>query len=585
MASILEWQRAGVAIKVELNANKALTLVSEPTDMAFTPGGSEGGPLGWSPGYWGSPPATTADYDLNTTAGGVVGIYAIQSTAKFGSIYRYVPAQANVRYQFQVEARVMAGKSDSSRYVEIAEWNGTQANVLASTSFTNITNTNFELVSLQASRAVNVAGGYTQLRIRCDASASFNVANAVWGINYQNPVLYARSLSMPAFDWRDVTCDVKALTTRYGRERFTNRYDVATMQLVFNNEDGIYTYAEPHPFNFGPGRQLRVSATYMGTRYPIAYGVVDTINDAVSLDGKAVTNVSTMDVTNIGSNAPQSVSGPASQGGYRIAQLADLIGYLYTRLDGGVFNMQPLTPSGRSVRDEMGLTADSEGGAVFADREGYIAFKDRNWRTTDDNLKSVTANVWAKPSSNQPYFDGVPDQAGLPTLCANRLSTDWSMSRVINSLSLANAGGTAKEYKDRPSMRQHGERTYQRHDFVLALASDLDQRATDIMTGYTQPVMRLNSLSFRPDLDENDWPWALSVFLNYLVRVWYQNTLTGWGWIMVTHVQSVEHRITPTTWETTLALDLPVYYGDAPMQDVYAWDQPGATWDGSGVWI
>lgn len=594
MASLIDWQDAGVSLKVELSETDQLTLVGEPFGYnPFAPGGSLGVPLGWSPGFWGMPSPGASDVTFATSSGGVFSITPTNPTmagtgASMGCT-RLIDGVPGVRYQFDVEVRCQPGKVDCARYVSLeeckADGSTSTGHTLDSTSILNISNTSFEKVTLVASRALDFANGYTKLRIRCDGLRSSLATTGNWGIEYQKPELYQRYVSMPSIVWRDVTCDVKALTTRYGREQTTNRFDVATMQMVLANPDGRYSYADPHPFNFGPGRQVRITATHEGVTYPIAYGLVDGINDGVTVDGLSVTNVNVVDVTTIGANMPQPVSGPAGTAGPRIYQLLDAMGYLYGRLDSGVLNMKPLTPSNRTIRDEMGITADSEGGSVFADREGYFTFKARNWLTTDDNLKSVTANLWAKPSSEQPYFDGTPDQPGLPTLCLSGLVTDWNMSRVINSLSLANEGGTAREYEDRASMRKHGERTYQRHDFVLNSSSDLDLRANDIMTGYTQPRMRLRTVTLRPDLAENDWSWCLRVFLNWLVRVWYQNARTGYGWLIVTHVQSVEHRITPTDWEITLALDLPVYYADAPVQATLAWDDPRAHWDTTGVWV
>lgn len=598
MASIVDWQNAGIGLKVELSETDQLTLVSEPFNYnPFKPGGQSGVPLNWQPGFWGTLNPNESDVTFNTSVGGVFSITPTNPTmAGNGGAMgctRLIAAKPNTIYQFDVEVRCQPGKSDCARYVALEEYNpvtgvgGVPGHTLVSTSVLNIDNTSFELVSLVAPRPLDFANGFTHLRIRCDGARSSIATVGNWGIEYQKPELYERALSMPVITWRDITCDVKSLTTRYGREQFTNRFDVATMQMVLDNPDGRYSYANPHPFKFGPGRQVRVTATYDGITYPMYYGITDGINDGVSVDGLSITNVTCVDVTTIGANKPQPISGPTSWGGARTYAMCNVMGYLYTRLDSGVLQMKPLTPSNRTIRDEMGVTADSEGGAIFSDREGYFVFKDRRWHTTDDNLKSVTANLWAKPTSEQVPFDFTPDQPGLPTLCVKALITEWNLSRVINSLSLANEGGTARHYENRASIRKYGERTYQRHDFVLSLSADLDKRADDIMAGYTEPVMRLRSITFRPDLDENDWSWTLAVFLNWLVRVWYQNTLTGYGWLMVTHVQSIEHRITPTEWETTLALDQPIYQSDAPVVVQAFWDGEISTghdgWD-IGLW-
>jgi len=84
----------------------------------------------------------------------------------------------------------------------------------------------------------------------------------------------------------------------------------------------------------------------------------------------------------------------------------------------------------------------------------------------------------------------------------------------------------------------------------------------------------------------------LGLFLNWRVRVWYTHPLNYWGYAVVLHVQSIEHKITPTDWETTLSVDLPdafteldwnrVHGWDAGLWDEVLWDQ--GTQDAAGTW-
>lgn len=169
-----------------------------------------------------------------------------------------------------------------------------------------------------------------------------------------------------------------------------------------------------------------------------------------------------------------------------------------------------------------------------------------------------------------------------PIICPRTLGTEWNQSRVVNEVSLANAGGTAREYDNRDSQKRYGVKSYQRHDFVNRNASDLDIRADDYLNGYGDAVLRLNALQYNPMVGDDPagiWPWTLSVFLNWVIRVNYRHPLHAWGWTMVTRVQSVEHTITVSGWTTNLTLDHPLAYMDET--EIPGWDM--ALWD-IGLW-
>lgn len=592
MASIQRWREAGIDIKTEVSVTGDLIQPYTETFLTLAAGGPSGVPSGWS-AY--QPNGNLTNMSMSSSA----NRFAQQCTtppssapAMCGGVY-YFPAEPGKIYKLIASVRLQAGRNDAQLFMAIEGFNpntGFHQPYGGGSVSDERPITDYRRMAATCTQPIDIAAGYTQVRvILASGGVELNTGSTYnWGTEWKDVSFQVQDATEQVRTWRDISCDVQGIQTHYGRERFTNRYDVASVSLLLLNTDGRYSYAEPHPFNFGPGRIIRISATYQSVSYPIYFGVIDTLSDAVTVDGKSATAVSCLDPTSIFSNRQTPSLPAANDADSRLREIALFIGYAQTAFDPGVWQMQDIVANGRSLRDEMGVTADSEGGSVFAAREGTLVYKNRNWITTDDNLTKVTANLWAKPDSDQPYFDGTPTQPGAPEICLASLQTDWSMARVINLVELANAGGTAKTYEDKPSQKQHGPRTYQRNDFVLDrfysdLNGYLDIRADDIMDGYTQPKMRLNRVTYRPGVDGNDWTWTLRVFLNWLVRVWYQNSRTGYGWLIVTHIQSIEHRITPTEWEVSFALDLPTFYADAPVTDYAYWDT-GAKWDTSYVW-
>ena len=183
-----------------------------------------------------------------------------------------------------------------------------------------------------------------------------------------------------------------------------------------------------------------------------------------------------------------------------------------------------------------------------------------------------------------PIVDDTPTAPGAPLICTRELVTDWSLARVVNLVTLAKAGGNAQTFEDKTSQKQYGPHTYQRLDFVLENDSDLPIRAADIMSNYTDPVLRVNSVAYAPGVS-GAWEWTLGVFLNWLVRVWYSHPTEFWGFAVCVHIQSVEHRITPDDWYTTLTVDLPESFTEVVWAPTSGWDAgiwDEALWDSIG---
>lgn len=582
MASIERWKEAGVDLRVYVATVPGIVLGGYRNVFDLQPGGPEGVPNGWVDWSF-NPGSDNKAHVARSVSGGVFTIVsnAIPGSGSYWGGRWETDAIAGRRYRASFQVRKPELYTVSSYYrCWIKEYNPTTTSELTIGAMEGWTDSQWITVNMFTNRPPNVAGGYTTIRIILSIQG---LSTENWGGEFRNVELLARDSTMPDPGWRDITCDVQSLTTRYGRERFTNRYEAASIALQLQNEDGEYAYKEAHPFNFGPGRQLKVEATYDGITYPMAYGIVDQINDGLALDGTAVVNVNCLDPTTIASNRPTPALPHVSPAlpwlsGTRIGFLVDVIGYPYRLIDAGQWGTQRIEGSGRSVRDEIGVTADSEGAAFFADRAGYWVYKDRSWPTLDPKQLNVTADFQARKANAQIPFDEVPTLPGAPTICPNEIVTDYGMSRVVNLVQLSSVNASMQEFEDDESQFDYGPRTYQRMDFVLMgttqaqYDSYIAQRAADIMEGYTEPKLRLNALTYRPDIDTHDWVWTLSVFLNWLVRVWYQNAKTGWGWLIVTHVQSIEHRITPTEWEVGLVVDQPIAQLDAPVMVQAFWD-------------
>lgn len=410
-------------------------------------------------------------------------------------------------------------------------------------------------------------------------------AKTDWGVQFQNFAIVAVPKVLTPPTWEEVTCDVQRCDTRYGRARFTGRYDVAEASLTIRNDDGQFNYnPNPEAGGFRPGRFIRVTATPPGssTEYPLYYGVIDSVANEYSLEGRAVVNLSCVDTTSLLSNTNVPTINSESQtltSGQRIAYLYRSVAWHANMalVDSGQYMQQGIYANGRSVRDEMGLTADSEGSYLYCDRLGRLIYRDRTAPSRISEWNTVQAELLAEcPDDTLPVVDDIPTVSNPPQVLLGSLGSNWSRDRIINELLLGNQGGVAMSFVNDDSRKRYGPRTYQRVDFVNvnSTPSYLIERAADLMEGFGDAILRVNSVDFRPTGD--GWVWALTVFLNDVVRVRYTNRLANWGYGVVSHVQQVSHSIRPDGWRVTLLLDQPEAFS--------TWQQaPGLGWD-EGIW-
>ena len=584
--SIRDWQKQGVTLTVELATSGALTVGGNSIQFPFNSGRVGGAPVGWTAGEYPFP-GDTSKYNY-TTASNVFSVSA--KTMPIETRYAGIWSQSftiipGFRYQVAVQARLMAGKTPTNYTVNLDysyDGGSTWLNYIGAG---NVAQANWQ--DVLGVGAQPIPSGYTLGRLTLWGSPPQGNLG-MWGTQFQGLYVTQLDLAPPSIVWHDITCDVQSLGIRYGRERFTNRYDVASLAIQLLNNDGQYSFHDPHPLGLQPGRQVRVTATYKGKTYPLAFHVLDSITDGYTLDGRVISQWQCVDPTTVLSNANVATSQAYNLigGGKRIGVLLDQVGYVPRLLDPGTFWLQQIIASGSSVRDECGLTADSEGGNFFADRQGNCVYKDRNWRATDTHLTQVQADLVGYPAegSVMPIVDDTPTAPGAPLICTRELVTDWSLARVVNLVTLAKAGGNAQTFEDKTSQKQYGPHTYQRLDFVLENDSDLPIRAADIMSNYTDPVLRVNSVAYAPGVS-GAWEWTLGVFLNWLVRVWYSHPTEFWGFAVCVHIQSVEHRITPDDWYTTLTVDLPESFTEVVWAPTSGWDAgiwDEALWDSIG---
>jgi len=218
-------------------------------------------------------------------------------------------------------------------------------------------------------------------------------------------------------------------------------------------------------------------------------------------------------------------------------------------LEAGQVTMQA-TNLARNLADELGITADSEGGVAYAGTDGNVYFRNRDWLRLAPYATTVQAIIG-------------PGGAA----CGTEHSVIRDGSDVRNDVQLARAGGTMQRFVDQDSVALYRRRAYQRGDLVCETDAQVTLLAQRIIGSRSKSTVRLTDVVV-PVVDAASASFVASVDYGWRLLVkWEEGTQS---WQREVHVMGLTHQIRPSGWTVTLAVD-----------DVLA--QPTQPW-GTGRW-
>jgi hypothetical protein len=392
------WLDQGVLCRLYISTAGDFVKLGTKTDYPFTAGGG-GIPAGWTQYLANGGIATDVSW---TTSYGRFSVGNASATdvhnLKFYGIYRDFPVTVGKRYLINCQARTTQGRTNCVRYFE---WT-----VPATNTYWNVSQI-WSLPDWEDMAWDNTNAQDTTMRVRLSAAPytadPTRTLDTNWGIQFTNFSITEMEMNYPDPTWHEVTCDVRSLATHYGRDKFTGRFDVATATITINNDDGDYTYRYVHPLGLRPGRFIKVVLypPNSQTAYSTYYGIVESLTDGYSLDGHVTTTLDCVDVSTLLSNTTVPTYGSEAttyKSGARFNALYRSAGWLGQNAsnDPGVFIQQHIISNGRTIRDELGLIADSEGGLFYTDRKGIITYRDRNTVDTKSEWNTVQAELLAQ---------------------------------------------------------------------------------------------------------------------------------------------------------------------------------------------
>lgn len=368
-------------------------------------------------------------------------------------------------------------------------------------------------------------------------------------------------------------CDILDLSITRGRERWIERFGASSATMTLLDADGSLSWAfEDDTVPTRIARPVRISALIIATGeiLPLWRGWIEGLDD--SFEPGAIPTVTLTAQDGFAQTAHVDLPeidppvGAGERSDERIARLLDLADWpkVWRNLEQGVITVQA-TNLARAIADDLGITADSEGGALYSDRNDHLVFRNRDWLRTDPHAVNTQAII------------GGPDH----DFCASSYGSSRQGDDIVNDVQMARAGGTMRRFVDDESVALYRRRVFSRSDFVCQTDAQIDLLAQRLLSARSRAQLRIPTVVLEPNDDPAFWRFVCAVDYGWRLELNYEpQTVTSsralaraaGGWSREVQVQGIDYRISSAGWEVTLKVD------DARESAVDTWDGPRG-WD------
>ena len=192
--------------------------------------------------------------------------------------------------------------------------------------------------------------------------------------------------------------------------------------------------------------------------------------------------------------------------------------------------------NGQQLLNELNVVQDSEGGELYASSQGILTFVNRDYLAS---TRSATSNVTFTDTGTGVYYD----HASL------RMAYDADLVR--NEFNISYSGSGQVVSSDATSISSFGSSGESLSTYIDS-ATNAKTLADRSVTIYKNPKLQIEPFVVKGQRNPTyDWPRLLA--LELLDRFTFVRTpSTGSAISQDMLLQSIEHRITPGTWETVV---------------------------------
>jgi len=354
-------------------------------------------------------------------------------------------------------------------------------------------------------------------------------------------------------DWQALPItDIRSISIRRGRTREDQAVQPGQLTFVMDNRSGVYdpdsttgSYVWNGYTMLTRGLNIRVSATWITTKYYLFTGFMEMVDTDVSLDpvvtftavdGMAKMALAYAGIYSKGNGSSTSlytnISNNISRG------LTGQFNNLYSPMDvpaSGGYRPSVGFATGQTCLKVLEMLAANEFGIFFIGSNGVPTF-----RRYEDRLTS-------------PFVLTLSDTRATGTIEYDEIVTSPGAKYLVNSVNLIDGNSLAYTYDSADSQARYG---LFNKDVVTYLSDPTDAQGITNIIGdyYALPQTRVSSVGFDAvGLPGIAWTQVLGSDLADKVSV-ERTTVDGRTRLYPSIIESVSHDITPMNWRVGLEL-------------------------------
>jgi hypothetical protein len=352
----------------------------------------------------------------------------------------------------------------------------------------------------------------------------------------------------------DVSNQVNKIDIDRGRNAQADQFQTGSLTLRIVDQNGDFNPqnpASPYYELLDPMRKVQITATYLGTTYPLFSGFITSYTTTTPLNADEVTytTIQAVDAFRLAQNAQIATVAGATAGdlsGTRINQILDAIDWPESMrdIDAGLTTLQADPGTPRTSLAAMQTVEISEYGAFYVDASGSFTFQDRSVTVSSIN---ATPTVFNDNGTDIGYANAI-----------------WRLddTLVYNSASITRTGGTAQLATNAASIEKYFIHSYNQQNLLMQTDEDALNYARAYIASRAQTSIRCDAIELDLYTDNYAAGTVAALSLDYFDPVTITTNQPGASTLTKTlQVFGVKHAITPNNWKVVFTTLEPIIDG------------------------
>jgi hypothetical protein len=357
----------------------------------------------------------------------------------------------------------------------------------------------------------------------------------------------------------DISNRVQNITTRRGKSEALDRIDAGISTILLDNRDRLFDPLYEEGLYYGqlvPRREIRITADAA----PVFVGYIEDFDLDYQPGNRATVRVDVADAFSVLANATiDELDPPLELSGARVERVLDLPEVNWPaslrQIDDGNSVLLDSSVSDRTSLEYLQNVSNSEFGNLFISKNGEVVFKERNASVSNPDL--IFSDDLSPSASTKIPFSAVQAVYGTENL----------YTRIF----LANTDLIPEEalVEDETNSAIYGVRTYTNTGLLVEDPNELQDLATLLLTTYSSPLYRFQSVSVIIDrLDDTQTAAILDLEIGDVVQVRFQPSGIPPAIELPARIIGISHDWEPTLRRVSFSLEtlnLGLFVLDSPL--------------------